>query len=85
MKRVVIVLCLAVLAVPAFARKDCAELKSEIAAKIESKGVTSYSLDIVDKGQAGGAKLVGSCDAGSKEIAYKRGKAEPAAAASGAK
>jgi len=84
MKVVVIALCLAVLSVPAFAKKDCAELKSEIAAKIESKGVTNYSLEIADKGQGGDAKIFGSCDGGSKEIVYKRGKLEPAAAASGA-
>ncbi|MDQ7990067.1 MAG: DUF1161 domain-containing protein [Candidatus Dactylopiibacterium sp.] len=74
---------LAVLSAPALARKDCEELKTEIAAKIEANGVTGYSLEIVEKGQAGGARVVGSCDAGAKEIAYQRGApAAPAAEAS---
>ncbi|MEN3111502.1 DUF1161 domain-containing protein [Uliginosibacterium paludis] len=81
MKRVVIALSLAALSVPAFAKMDCAELKSAIAAKIESKGVTAYTLEVVDKGQGGSARIVGSCEGGAKEIAYVRGKAAPAAAA----
>ncbi len=85
MKRVVIALSLAALSIPAMAKMDCAELKSAIATKVESKGVTAYTLEIVDKGQGGGARIVGTCEGGSKEIAYMRGKAEPAPAASGSK
>ncbi|RWW90841.1 hypothetical protein BHE74_00022261 [Ensete ventricosum] len=56
------------------AGKPCEELKSEIAAKIDAKGATHYSLEVVDKGAAAeGYKVVGSCEAGTKEIAYKRG------------
>ncbi|WP_397450738.1 DUF1161 domain-containing protein [Pseudomonas sp. NA-150] len=54
------------------AGKPCDELKSEIDAKIKAKGSQSYSLEVVDKGAAGG-KVVGTCDAGKKEIVYKRG------------
>ncbi|NWA37423.1 DUF1161 domain-containing protein [Pseudomonas reactans] len=56
------------------AGKPCEELKSEIAAKIDAKGASGYSLEVVDKGAAAeGYKVVGSCEAGTKEIAYKRG------------
>ena len=52
--------------------KSCEELKAEIAAKLDAKGVAGYSLEIVDKGTAAGGKVVGTCEKGSKEIVYKR-------------
>ncbi|AGL81849.1 DUF1161 domain-containing protein [Pseudomonas protegens] len=55
------------------AGKPCEELKSEIAAKIDANGATHYSLEVVDKGAAADGKVVGSCEAGTKEIVYKRG------------
>lgn len=58
------------------ARKPCEDLKADITKKLEAKGVTSYSLDIVDKGKEGpDAKVVGSCDGGTKSIVYTRGNA----------
>ena len=56
----------------AYAAKPCEELKSEIAAKIEAKGVKSYELDIVENEKVGDAKVVGSCDGGAKKITYVR-------------
>ena len=55
------------------AGKPCEELKSEIAAKLDAKGVSGYSLEIVDKGAAADGKVVGKCEGGAKEIVYKRG------------
>ncbi len=55
------------------AGKPCEELKSEIAAKIDAKGASGYSLEVVDKGANTDAKVVGSCEGGTKEIVYKRG------------
>ena len=55
------------------AGKPCEELKSEIAAKIDAKGASGYSLEVVDKGASTDAKVVGSCEGGTKEIVYKRG------------
>ncbi|WP_160105889.1 DUF1161 domain-containing protein [Pseudomonas izuensis] len=52
--------------------KSCEELKAEIAAKLDAKGVSGYSLEIVDKGSAAGGKVVGTCEKGTKEIVYKR-------------
>ena len=47
MKRVAMLLVLALAAAPALARKPCEELKAEIAAKIEKNGVKAYTLEIV--------------------------------------
>ncbi|MFJ3470790.1 DUF1161 domain-containing protein [Pseudomonas sp. NPDC090203] len=55
------------------AGKSCDDVKAEIDAKIKAKGVSSYTLEAVDKGSAAGGKVVGTCDGGSKEIVYKRG------------
>ncbi|MCY1391990.1 hypothetical protein D3C76_137910 [compost metagenome] len=54
------------------AGKPCEELKGEIAAKLDAKGVSGYTLEIVDKGSASGGKVVGTCEGGTKEIVYKR-------------
>ncbi|OAB51632.1 DUF1161 domain-containing protein [Pseudomonas thivervalensis] len=75
MKKLMVALGLLSLAGGAFAAgKPCEELKSEIAAKLDAKGVSGYSLEIVDKGAAtDGQKVVGTCEGGAKEIVYKRG------------
>ena len=74
MKKLVMALGLMALAGTALAAgKPCEELKSEIAAKLDAKGVSGYSLEIVDKGAAADGKVVGTCEGGTKEIVYKRG------------
>jgi len=60
------------------ARKPCDDLKAEIAKKLDDKGVTGYTLDIVDKGKEGDGKVVGGCDGGTKSILYSRGAAASA-------
>jgi Protein of unknown function (DUF1161) len=59
--------------------KACEELKTEIAAKLDAKGVKSYTLDIVAKDADATGKVVGTCEAGSKKIVYSKS-AAPAAA-----
>ena len=54
------------------ARKDCEELKKEIAAQLDAKGVKNYTLDIVKNEDVKDAQVVGSCDGGTKKITYKR-------------
>jgi len=54
------------------ARKSCDDLKAEITKKFDAKGVTGYSLDVVDKGKEGDGKVVGSCDGGTKSIVYSK-------------
>jgi len=72
MKFAMLFAVLSLLAAPAFAMKSCDELKSEIEARIQSHGVKNFSLEVVAKGEAKDAKVVGSCEGGSKEIAYKK-------------
>jgi hypothetical protein len=55
------------------AGKPCEELKSEIDAKLQAKGATSYTLEVVDKGSVSDKQVVGTCEAGTKEIVYQRG------------
>jgi len=73
MKKLMVALGLLSLAGGAFAAgKPCEELKSEIAAKLDAKGVSGYSLEIVDKGANADGKVVGKCEGGAKEIIYKK-------------
>lgn len=55
--------------------KPCEELKTEIAKKLDDKGVKSYTLDIVAKDQDAEGKVVGTCEGGTKKIIYRRGAA----------
>ena len=60
------------------ARKSCDDLKAEIAKKLDSKNVVGYSLDVVDKGkESSDAKVVGSCDGGTKNIVYSKSAQQP--------
>lgn len=72
MKKVLFAAGLMALAGSAFAAKDCEELKGEIDAKIQANGVSSYTLEIVEKGSVTDRQVVGTCAAGSKEIVYQR-------------
>ena len=73
MKKFLLAVGLLSIAGTAMAAKDCEELKSEIAAKIDAKGVPHYSLEIVDKGAEADGDVVGACGGDTKEIVYKRG------------
>lgn len=76
-------LALSFAALPAVAAdgpKPCAELKAEIAAKIDARGVPRYTLDIVTPAATGVRKVVGSCEGGSKRIVYQRLPAAPVGA-----
>lgn len=52
--------------------KACEELKSEIAAKLDAKNVTGYTLEIVATADVGDRKVVGSCEGGKKKIVYTK-------------
>lgn len=69
---------LAVSAASVEARKqDCDELRSRIEAKLHSRGVQGFSLDIVEAGDTGSARVVGTCDQGTHRIVYARGGGKP--------
>lgn len=55
------------------ARKSCDDLKAEISKKLDAKGVVGYTLEPVDKGKEGDAKVVGTCDGNTKSLTYSRG------------
>ena len=54
------------------ASKPCDELKAEIAAKLDAKGVKNYEIAAVDDDKVGDAKVIGSCDTGTKKLTYLR-------------
>lgn len=54
------------------APKPCDELKAEIAAKLDEKGVKGYEITAVDNDKVGDANVIGSCDAGTKKLTYVR-------------
>ena len=64
---------LALGAASAFAAgKSCEELKAQIAAKLDGKNVTGYTLEIVAADKTGDAKVVGTCEGGAKKITYAK-------------
>jgi hypothetical protein len=78
MRPLVIVAALLFASASAFAQaaKPCEELKAEIAKKLDAKGVKVYSLEIVakdaDTDKQADAKVVGTCEGGTKKIVYSR-------------
>ena len=70
---VLIAAALALAASSTFAAgKPCEELKAEIAAKLDAKKVSGYTLEIVEADKAGDAKVVGTCEGGAKKITYAK-------------
>jgi hypothetical protein len=81
MKIAVLLLSFAAVSTQAFEIKKCDELKSEIAAKLDAKGVKSYQLDIVATTDVKNQTVIGSCEGGTKKITYtKDGAADSSAA-----
>ena len=82
MKTLVIIGALLFVAASAPAQiKPCEELKTEIAGKLDAKGVKTYTLEIVAKDKDSDGKVVGTCEGGAKKIVYsKTAAAAPAAA-----
>jgi hypothetical protein len=59
-------------AAPAWAL-SCEDLRAEVASRIRSKGVSSFSIDIVDASSRSGGRVVGSCERGAKKLVYSVG------------
>ncbi|EPA96492.1 DUF1161 domain-containing protein [Pseudomonas umsongensis] len=74
MKRFTLAIICCALATSALAApKPCEELKAEIEAKIQARGVTSYTLEIVTNDEVHDQNMVvGSCDGGTKKIIYQK-------------
>ncbi|RZJ07125.1 MAG: DUF1161 domain-containing protein [Rubrivivax sp.] len=54
------------------ASKPCDELRTEIAAKLDAKGVKNYEIAAVERDKVGDAKVIGSCDGGAQMLTYVR-------------
>jgi general secretion pathway protein A len=52
--------------------KSCDELKAEIRAKLDAKGVTGYTLTIMARGDLQEHRVVGSCEGSTKRIVLDR-------------
>jgi hypothetical protein len=74
MKRFALVVFGCALASSALAApKPCEELKTEIEAKIQAQGVTSYTLEIVTNDEVHDQNMVvGTCENGTKKIIYQK-------------
>jgi len=82
MKTVTAMLCFSAAIASASALKPCEELKSEIATKLEAKGVKNYLLEIVPIADIKGQTVIGSCEAGTKKITYQKSDKTPETGAS---
>jgi hypothetical protein len=73
MRYLLALILLSILPFGAYAqKKSCEELKTEIASKLDAKGVKNYTLNVVAADDVKDAKVVGSCDGGSKRITYEK-------------
>ncbi len=57
----------------ASAKTTCEDVQAAIEAKLQAKGVKAYTLTVVPKDEKSDLRVVGTCDAGTKKILYKRG------------
>ena len=53
-------------------KKTCEDLKTEIAAKLDAKGVKNYDLKIMGADEVKGETVVGTCDGGTKRVTYTK-------------
>ncbi|MBL8525632.1 MAG: DUF1161 domain-containing protein [Betaproteobacteria bacterium] len=62
----------------ASAKTTCEDVIAKIEAKIQAKGVKSFTLTAIGKDEKTDLRVVGTCDGGAKKIVYERGKAAAA-------
>jgi uncharacterized protein DUF1161 len=73
MKHLPMLLLVTTLTCPALAAAtSCEDVKAQIAAKLDAKGVKNYTLDIVAADAVQDRQVVGSCDGGTQKIVYQR-------------
>jgi Protein of unknown function (DUF1161) len=51
----------------------CEELRSSVETKIQGKGVTRFTVSIVEVGAPAAGQVVGTCERGSKKLVYAQG------------
>jgi Protein of unknown function (DUF1161) len=62
--------CVLMAATPVLAALDCQVLKQRTFSNIQSKGVKSFSLNIVDINEVAEGKVVGTCGGGQRKVIY---------------
>ena len=72
MKRYVVLTAVLACASSAAFATPCDEVKTAIAAKLDAKHVTNYTLEAVPSDQNSDGKVVGTCEGGAKKIVYTR-------------
>ncbi|MEZ5701350.1 MAG: DUF1161 domain-containing protein [Burkholderiaceae bacterium] len=60
---------------------NCEPIRARIEANIASKGVSEFSVTVVDEAAPVSGEVVGQCDLGRKKIVYERGAPAAGAAA----
>lgn len=65
------------------AADNCEELRAKIEAGIAAKGVSVFSVTVVEAGAPVAGQVVGSCGQGTKQIVYAKGSATARAVSSG--
>ena len=73
MRTTIATLALALAAGPAFAT-PCDEVKAQVEAKLEKKGVKNYTIEAVAAADVGDKKVVGTCEGGKKKLVYTKAK-----------
>jgi hypothetical protein len=72
MKFAIVIAALLACSTQLHAAQSCEELKSKVTTKLDGKNVKGYTLEIVASDKVGDAKVVGSCDGGTKKLTYTR-------------
>lgn len=54
-------------------RLSCEDLRAKIEANLKERGVEKYALAVLKNEEVGDAKVIGSCDGGTRKVVYKRG------------
>ena len=72
MKFTIVITALLACSAQLHAAQSCEELKSKVTAKLDGKNVKAYTLEIVASDKTGDAKVVGSCEGGTKKLTYSR-------------
>ena len=58
---------------------SCEELRASVEAKIQSKGVKSFNVTVVEAGSSVPGQVVGTCERGAKKLVYSQGPSSSAA------
>ena len=57
---------------------SCEDLRSKVAAKIRSNGVTVFAIEIIESTSRPQGQVVGSCERGTKQLVYLPGSSRTA-------